>query len=148
MAVSARTAANRQKRVVLAYDGLEELQRRMADGLLEIGERILAEASAKAPRDQAAAAERGVPMMADTGAVQVWANGKRVAGTWETKPRGGKVPKVGAVMFVGFGSRVAHLIEFGTIKMPAQPFFTPTLMDNINDAGPAIQASIQKRSTR
>jgi hypothetical protein len=143
---SARVLRNRQARIELHRAGLDEIQRGMADGLLELGERILEHAAANAPRDPEAAAARGVPMMADTGGVQVWALGKRAAGTWAKRPKGGKVPKDQAVLFVGFDSPISHLVELGTVKMRARPFLTPALLASLDGAGPYIQRAISKRA--
>jgi hypothetical protein len=145
---SARTIANRRSRVIMNRSALDVLQLGMADGLLELGQRIIAEAQANAPRDPEAAAARGVPMMADTGHAVVYALGKKVGGEegGTGKPRGMKTPKDQAVLGVWFSSPLAHLNELGTIKMAAQPFLTPALMANIGDTGPYVQAAMNKRA--
>jgi hypothetical protein len=130
------------------YAALDDMQRATADGLLNLGLRIILDAEAHAPRDPEKAAERGVPMMADTGGVQVWAGGKRVGGVWEKRPRGVKVPDNAAVMIVGFGSLLAHLAEFGTVKERAQPFLTPALMRNIGDAKGDVETAIAKWASK
>jgi HK97 gp10 family phage protein len=34
----------------------------------------------------------------------------------------------------GHGSRIAHLVEYGTVKTPAQPFIRPAIDDKAEDA--------------
>ena len=145
---TARTLVNRAKRVQMNYAALDEMRQAMADGLLNLGLRVILDATAHAPRDPAAAAARGVKMMADTGFVQVWAGGKRVGGVWGTRPRGVAVPKDQAGLIVGFQSPLSHFAEFGTIKEPAQPFLTPALMRNIPNAGDDVKAAIAKWASR
>src|SRR5664280_889254 len=83
---SARTIAHRNARVVMNRAALDELQLGMADGLLALGQQIIADASASArhelhpEEDAALRAKRGVPMMADTGHCVVYALGKKVGG--------------------------------------------------------------------
>jgi hypothetical protein len=141
---SARVLANRQARIEMSYQALDTLTRAMADGLLQLGEHVLEDASGRAPRDPAAAEARGIPMMGDTGGLQVWANGKRVGGTWAKRPKGGKVPQGQAVLFVGFDSRLSHLLELGTVKMRARPFLTPALMANLADTEPYVRGAISR----
>jgi len=145
---SARVVANRRARVILNRGALDELQLGMADGLLKLGETIIAEARDNAPRDPEAAAARGVPMMADTGHVLVYALGKKVGGEdgGTGKPRGMKAPKNQVVMGVWFSSPLAHFNELGTIKMAAHPFLTPALMANIGDTGATVSAAMKKRA--
>jgi hypothetical protein len=145
---SARVRANRQARVVLNRAALDEIQLRIADGLLGWGEKVLAEAVANAPRDPEKAAERGVPMMADTGHVLVYALGKKVGGeTGETgKPRSMKAGKDQVVVGVWFSSPIAHFAEIGTIKERARPFLTPAILANATDAGGYVEAAMAKRS--
>lgn len=147
---SARTIANRKARVVMNRAALDELQLGMADGLLEVGRRIIAEARDRAPRDPAIAEARGVPMMADTGNLVVYALGKKVGGDegGTGKPRGMKTPKDQAVLGVWFSSPIAHLVELGTVKMRAQPFLTPTLADNLGDVGPYVRKAMSARARR
>jgi hypothetical protein len=151
---TARTIANRKARVIMNRGALDELQLSMADGLLELGQRIVAEAAANArhelhPAEAATRREkRGVPMMADTGHVVVYALGKKVGGEeGETgKPRGMETPKDQAVLGVWFSSPLSHFKELGTVKETARPFLTPALMGNIGDTGPYVQAAMKKRA--
>lgn len=147
---SARTIANRKARVVMNRAALDELQLAMADGLLQLGEQIIAEARDKAPRDPEIASERGVAMMADTGNLVVYALGKKVGGDdgGTGKPRGMKTPKDQAVLGVWFSSRIAHLVELGTVKMGARPFLTPALAQNLGDVGPYVRKAMSARAGR
>lgn len=147
---SARTIANRKARVVMNRAALDELQLAMADGLLALGEQIIAEARDNAPRDPEAAARRGVPMMADTGNLVVYALGKKVGGDdgGTGKPRGMKTPKDQAVLGVWFSSPLSHFHELGTIKMRAHPFLTPALARNLGDVGPYVRKAMTARAGR
>lgn len=143
---SPRVLLNRQVRIDMHRTTLTALQLGMADALLEIGEAILADAVAHAPRDAEAAAARGVPMMADTGGVQVWALGKRAGGVWEKRPRGGATPHDQVVMFVGFGSPLAHFAELGTIKENARPFLLPAFNRHIGNLAGVVVPAMGKRA--
>jgi hypothetical protein len=147
-APSAKILANRKARVIMNRAALDELQLGMADGLLQLGQQIIAEARANAPRDPEIAAKRGVPMMADTGHCVVYALGKKVGGEegGTGKPRGMKTPKDQVVLGVYFSSPIAHFAELGTIVEPARPFLTPALMSNIGNAGPYVKAAMNKRA--
>ena len=147
---SARTIANRKARVAMNRAALDELQRAMADGLLVLGEQIIAEARDNAPRDPEIAAKRGVPMMADTGHAVVYALGKKVGGEeGETgKPRGMKTPADQAVLGVWFSSPLAHFAELGTIRERARPFLTPALTRNLGDTGPYVRRALAARARR
>jgi len=142
---SARVLANRQNRIVMHRESLDALQLGIADGMLEMGNGILADAVAHAPRDPVAAAARGVPEMADTGGVQIWALGKRAGGIWEKKPRGARIPKDEVVMIVGFGSPIAHFAEEGTIKEVARPFLLPAFNRGLPDADKFVVPAMGKR---
>ena len=140
---SARTIANRKARVIMNRGALDELQLGMADGLLELGQKILAQAIAHAPD----APPYGEGLIA-SGHVLTYALGKKVGGEeGETgKPRGMKTPKDQAVLGVWFSAPHAHFAELGTIKQPARPFLTPAFMANIGDAGPYVQKAMAKRA--
>jgi hypothetical protein len=145
---SARTIANRKARVVMNRSVLDALQLGMADGLLEIGERIIAEARDAAPRDPEKAAERGVPMMADTGKAIVYALGKKVGGDegGTGKPRAMKTPKTQVVLGVWFSSPIAHFAELGTIKETPRPFLLPAFNANIAGAAQTVAAAMKRRA--
>jgi hypothetical protein len=146
---SAKLIARREAKIVLNRAGFDALYAGMADGLRELGEHIVADASDRAPRDPAIAEKRGVPMMADTGYVSVWAQGKLVHGSAQVaasknKPRGVRVPADQAVVVVAFASPIAHLQELGTVKMAAHPFLTPALLANIREAGGYVEGALSR----
>ncbi len=154
---SAKVLANRAAKVVMNRAALDAAVLGIADALLVTGQAILADASANAPRDPATAQKRGVPMMADTGILGVWAAGKKVGGGMVGKPRVTTIveskaipgtfrslrrvaatPANEAVMFVGFSSPIAHFAELGTIKETARPFLTPALNRNLGTLGTSL----------
>ena len=163
-APSAKVLANRAAKVVMNRAALDDAVLGMADALLAVGQQIVDDAS-KGPggsgigslRDPTTAARRGVSMMADTGALGVWAAGKKVGGGMVGKPRVSTVieskaipgtfrsvrrvastPRNEAVLFVGFASPIAHFAELGTIKEPARPFLTPALNRNLGTLGASL----------
>jgi hypothetical protein len=148
-----RLVDRRKAQIVRNRAGFDALYEGMADGLVELGTRILEDAKGNAHRDAAAAARRGVAMMADTGYVSVWAQGTLVHGfgqvaASQNKPRGVKTPKDQVVVVVAFSSPVAHFNELGTVAMPAQPFLTPALMANVANAGPYVAGAMSRRAAR
>jgi hypothetical protein len=145
----ARSVARREAKIVYNKAAIDALYAGMADGLIELGERIIADASERAPKDAAAAAARGVPMLKDTGFISVWGQGKLVHGSAQVaasknKPRGVRTPKDQVVLVAGFSSPIAHLQELGTVKMTANPFLTPALMANIANAGPYVTGAMSR----
>jgi hypothetical protein len=144
---SPKLIARRAARVVMNRAALDAAQLGMADALLEIGQRIIADASANAPRDPETAAKRGVPMMADTGHVVVYALGKKVGGDEGNtgKPRGMKTAKGRADLGVWFSSPISHFAELGTIKEIARPFLTPAFNRNIAGAASTVVPAMGKR---
>jgi hypothetical protein len=147
-APSAKIIANRAKKVVLNRAALNDVMLGAADGLAIVGQRILDDAIANAPRDPERAAERGVPMLADTGVLGVWALGKKVAGNTQGKPRGLATPLNQVVLFVGFSSRLGHLNELGTIHQIARPFLTPAVNRNVAGASEAVIAPAVARRVK
>ena len=151
---SPRVIANRAARVVMNRAALDAAVIGMADGLLEVGQRVLDDAS-RGPggsgvgslRDPAAAARRGVPEMLSTGHVVVYANGKKVGGDEGNtgKPRGMKTPQGQAVLGIWFSSPLAHFGELGTIKEIARPFLTPAFNRNIGGASETVVPAMGKR---
>lgn len=141
---SARVLQNRAARVVLNKAALDAVVVGMADGLLEMGEAILADAVAHAPRDPEAAAKRGVPMMADTGHVVVLGLGKKVGGDGD-KPSRVKAPKDQAIVIVYFSSPLAHFAELGTVKERARPFLLPAFGRGLPGASRFVLPSIAAR---
>ena len=163
-APSAKVAANRLAKVVMNRAALDDAVLGMADALLAVGQQVIDDAAANAPRDPGTAQKRGVPMMADTGVLGVWAAGKKVGGGMVGKPRVTTViesrsipgtfrsvrrvastPRDEAVLFVGFASPIAHFVELGTVKMLARPFLTPALSRNLPGLSETIEPAIGKR---
>lgn len=149
---SAKLLGRRAAKVVLNRAALDAAQLGMADAFLEVGQKIIADAS-KGPggsgvgslRDSAAAEARGVPMMLDTGHVGVWGLGKKIGGDMTAKPRGLKTPKDQVVMVAAFASPLAHFAELGTIKEIARPFLTPAFNRNIAGASATVVPAMGKR---
>lgn len=149
-APSAALLARRGAQIVWNKAAVDALYAGMADALIEIGGRVIDDASAHAPRDPATAAKRGVPMMADTGYVSVWALGKLVSGSAEVaasknKPRGLKVPADQVVMVAAFSSPISHFAELGTIKEIARPFLLPAFNRGLPGAESVIVPAMGKR---
>lgn len=155
-APSAKLIARRGAQIVMNKEAIDALQMGMADGLIELGDRIIADAShgpggsgVGSLRDPATAAARGVPMMLDTGYVTAWALGKLVYGSAEVaasknKPRGLKVRPDQVVMVAAFASPLAHFAELGTIKETARPFLTPAVMANVGNAGEYVKGAMSR----
>ncbi len=148
-APSEKLIARRAAKIVMNKAAIDALYAGMADGLIELGNKIIADASERAPKDAAAAAARGVPMLNDTGHISVWGQGKLVYGSSQVaaaknRPRGVRAAKDEIIMIAAFGSPIAHLQELGTIKMPAHPFLTPALMANISNAGPYVTGAMSR----
>jgi hypothetical protein len=145
-----RTVTRREGKIVYAKAAVDALYAGVTDGVIELLETIRDEAVANAPRDPETAAERGVPMMADTARVAVYAMGKLVSGTGErtaagNKPKGAKTPADQIVGFVMFDSPIAHFAELGTIREVARPFLLPSFNRHIADAGKCVLPAIAKR---
>ena len=146
----ARLIGRRQEKIVWNKAAVDALHAGIADGLIALGETIIADARDNAPRDPEIAAKRGVPMMADTGYFSVWGLGKLVSGSTavaagKNKPRGFRTPKDQVVLITAFSSRLAHLIELGTIKMPARPFLLPAFNRALPGADKFVVPAIGKR---
>lgn len=149
-APSAALLARRGARVVLNRAALTAAQLGIADGLLEIGKRIIADYAATAPRDPEIAAKRGVPMMADTGHASVFALGKFVAGDTtktasQNKPHGLTTSKNRVDLGVWVSSPLAHFAELGTIKEVARSAFIPAFNANIGGAAAIVPVAMGKR---
>lgn len=150
--LAARRYARAAAKIEMNRKALDEFQLGMADGLGEMGKRVLDESHsiaaaypAVAPgtpgglRDPAAAAERGAKMLMDTGRVIVYLDGKNVGRLGidvdvTSKPKGMRARKGEVSMEVAYFSKLAHLVELGTIKMPARPFLLPAAHKIIPDA--------------
>jgi hypothetical protein len=146
----ARLIGRRQAKIVWNKSALDAMYAGMADGLIEIGERIIADARDTAPRDPEAARVRGVPMMADTGFISVWGQGKLVHGSAQVaasknKPRGVRTPKDQVVLVAAFASPIAHFNELGTVKMVAHPFLLPAFNRGVPGAEKVLVPAVGKR---
>ena len=146
---SAKLVARRAAKIVMNKAAIDALYAGMADGLIQLGEKIIEDARERAPKDAEAAAKRGVPMMCDTGYVTVYGQGKLVHGSAQVaaaknKPRGVRTPKDQVVMIAAFSSPIAHLQELGTVNMNAHPFLTPALMANVANAGPYVAGAMSR----
>lgn len=139
---SARVIGNRKARVVLNRAALDQVQLGMADGLQEVGEAIIAEASARAPKLTGA--------LAASGTVAVFALGKLVSGRTDIaaakNKRGVKVGKNEVVMILGFTDWKAHFAELGTIKERARPFLIPAFNGGIGGAAVAVPNGMRARA--
>jgi hypothetical protein len=156
---SARKVGLRQARIEWNRDAVGAIVLGMADAVEQVMAAVIADASAAAPRDPEAAAERGVPMLADTARISVFAGGVNksgraasllVSGTTErmasrNKPPGARTPVDQVVGFAMFDSPLAHLVELGTVKMSAHPFLVPALNRHISGLGDVVRPAIGKR---
>ena len=146
-----RTVTRRDVRIQYNKAAVDALYAGVADGVIELLEGIRDDAVANAPRDPEKAAERGVPMMADTGRVAVYALGKLVSGTGErtasgNKPRGAKTPADQVVGFVMFDAPISHFAELGTVKEVAHPFLLPAWNRGIPGAEKVLVPAMGKRA--
>lgn len=120
-----RTKGSKQAGYVIAWYGDEILQalvNEIDDAMFAAGEVLIDRAAAKAPRDQGTLQESGYVATAKKSNYQKRAHHKR-----EVRPRGD------GVAAAGFSAPHAHLVENGTAKMSARPFFRPAL-DESKDA--------------
>ncbi len=145
-----RTVTRRETKIVYNRAAVDALYAGAVEGVDELCTTIRDDAVAHAPRDAAKAAERGVPMMADTARVAVYAMGKLVSGTGErtasgNKPKGAATPADQIVGFVMFDSPIAHFAELGTIKEVARPFLLPAFSAHIADAAKCVLPAISRR---
>lgn len=152
---SPRVVSLRNARMVKNKEAFDALYAGIADGLIMLGEDILADAVRKGARhrDPEAAQKRGVPMMIDTGRVSVFApvdgKSKIVYGSLavtqaQNRGKGVRNTTGQVVMFVGFTSPLAHFLELGTVKERADPFLTPAVMANIANAGPYVKGAMSR----
>ena len=156
---SERVKGLRQARIVWNREAVGAITLGMADAMQQLMEAIVADASASAPKDAAAAAARGVPMLKDTGRVAVFAGGVNksgkaasllMSGTTErtqagNKPRGARTPVDQVVGFAMFDSPLAHLQELGTVKMVAHPFLIPAFNRHVSGLAGIVKPAIGKR---
>jgi HK97 gp10 family phage protein len=117
----------RGSKVVLNRSRLDQVTLAVADGLFAVGKQIIDTARpADSPYEPFPTGE-GLPLQ---GGVLAYVNGKKVAGYGldGRQPRAPRAARVsrgrGVEVIVGWGFP-ARFNEFGTVKMAAQPFFTP-----------------------
>lgn len=100
------------------------------DAMFAAGEVLIARATAKAPRDEGTLQESGYVATANKSTYQ-----KRKHHKNEVRPQGE------GVAVAAFSAPHAHLIEHGTSKMSAQPFFRPAFDESkqaMAEAGTAV----------
>lgn len=125
-------------RVVINRRALNALAGAFADGLGDIGQAAVKGAD---PPD---ATPYGVGLVT-SGAWGVWAGGKKVEGTAE-KPRSERLNRQGLTMFAGFDFP-GRFQETGTSRQPARPFFTPSILRTVPDAGNFVKAAVRRVDT-
>ncbi len=136
------------KRVVIHRASIDTVILGAIDGLFELAKSVVLGAAARAPDSPYEPYPTGEGLVKQGGAL-AYAKGGKVAG-WSqrgkqpSKPRAVKASSNGFIVIGGFGFP-AHLVENGTVKMAAQPFLTPELMDQLPEAGPFVQQGVQKR---
>jgi hypothetical protein len=127
--------AKTSARVVLNRKALALLDLALADGMGEMAQTIVTEAT---PHD---APPYGVGLV-KAGDWGVWAGGKKVGGT-AAKPRAAKIKKSEVVAVGGYGFP-ARFHEMGTIDTPSFPFLTPSLLRHQSHAGDFIRPSVRR----
>lgn len=123
-------------RVVTNRAALSEAILAVADGLLAVGEEIVAAAH---PPDAAPFGEG----LVTRGAAAVWVEGRKVGGQAE-KPRSVKVRQYAIVGVAGFGFP-ARFQEIGTVHQPARPFLAPAKGQVAPGSLSTIRAAVQRR---
>lgn len=122
-------------RTVVHRDYIRRMERANEEALADLGQYALDVANV--PVDTGA--------LAASGAYVVSRNGNAVAGN-------GAVPddadtNSAARVDVGYGDEVAHLLEFGTIKMAAQPFATPAMLEALEQRGGMLRKAHRRART-
>lgn len=125
----AKTTGSKNAGYVVAWYGdeiLQALANEIDDAVFAAGEVLIDRATAKAPRDEGTLQESGYVATAKKSNYQ-----KRLHHKREVRPKGE------GVAVAAFSAPHAHLVEFGTVKMAAQPYFRPAFdesKDNMADA--------------
>lgn len=112
-----RTKGSAQQGYVIAWYGdeiLQALANEIDDALFAAGDVLIERATAKAPRDEGTLQESGYVATARKSSYKPRPHHKR-----EVRPKGD------GVAVAAFSAPHAHLIEHGTVKMSAKPFFRP-----------------------
>jgi hypothetical protein len=134
------------KRVVLNRAAVTDLGLAVADGILEVGQQIIAAARPPDSPDPPFPTGQGLPLQ---GGVLVYVDGQKVAGWHQRgkqprKPRAAKTPKGAIVGIVGYGFP-GRFAETGTANSPAQPFLSPAT-DQVTPAIPGhLRTGVRKR---
>jgi hypothetical protein len=123
-------------RVQTNRTALSEAWLAVADGLLAVGEEIVAAAR---PPDAAPFGEG----LVTRGAAGVWVDGKKIGGQAE-KPRRVKVRQYPIVGIAGFGFP-ARFQEIGTVHQPSRPFLAPAKTEVVPRSPSTIRDAVQRR---
>ncbi len=132
--------------------GLRELGEAMKTLRADVAGKVARQAVAAGAGIVRKAARQGAPV--DSGNLQAAIVMKRERQTRLTEeyivaPRKGKTRDVKAAKRgegrLGKDAYYAHMVEFGTVKMPAQPFLRPALENNTQAATDAIARRLKQR---
>jgi hypothetical protein len=121
-------------RVVINRAALDEAVLAVADGLAELGQRIVEVAD---PPDAPAYGQG----LVTTGGTYAAVNGKKIAGN-AAKPR--SAPKAGILVVAGF-SFPGRFQETGTVHHRAQPFLMPAVNAVVPNAESVIGPAVKRR---
>lgn len=131
-----RTSGSKAQGYVIEWYGDEILHAIAAEieaAVFAAGEVLIDRAAAKAPRDEGTLAESGYVATKTMSNYQKKPHHKN-----EVKPQGD------GVAVAAFSAPHAHLIEHGTVKMRAQPFFRPAFDESKNAMADAGVRSLRK----
>lgn len=113
----ARRKGSKRSGYVIEWYGdeiIEAIGDQIEDALFQAGQIMVQNAAAKAPRDEGTLQESGYVATQNKSTYV-----KRAHHKTEVRPRGE------GVAVIAFSAPHSHLVEFGTVKMAAQPFFRP-----------------------
>jgi hypothetical protein len=133
------TAPRTTARLVLNQSVLNDVQKALAFGLLNLGEKIAQEASANA----AVSEDERYGHVRDQWGAAVYVDGKKISdisadGSAVNKPRAFRAGK-GLAGLVGFGFP-GRFLEVGTSDTRAQPFLSPAAQRAVGSAVETIRA--------
>ncbi len=112
---------------------LRALGAQLEEAMFAAGEVLIEHATAKAPRDEGTLQESGYVATANKSTYQKQPHHKS-----EVRPQGE------GVAVAAFSAPHAHLVEHGTSKMSAQPFFRPAFDESKQDMAEAGAAVLKK----
>lgn len=130
------------KRVQVNRKMIDEIHLGFADGLFELAQAVVY--NAEPPVVTGA--------LRDSGGAAAWADGKKVAEMPRrdrqriNAPRGAGIRSGTIIAVGGYGSRHAHLVEFGTVHARPHPFFTPAILGIIPQAVSFVSLGLAKRA--